>query len=280
MSTKKQNKLVQPFVKWAGGKRQILDEINKFVPANFDTYYEPFVGGGAVLFDLQPSKSVINDVNHHLINVFRVIKNDVDSLIEDLKKHKNEEEYYYKIRALDRSDGFDEMTNIEKASRILYLNKTCYNGLFRVNSNGEFNVPFGRYKNPEIVNKTVLKAVSYYLNENDIKISNTDFEDALEGITPDDFVYFDPPYHPISGSSSFTSYTLDGFTEKDQYRLKKLCDWLDYKNCRFLLSNSGADLIFELYDNEYEVEVIKANRCINSDAANRGEIEEVLIRNY
>lgn len=274
------NKLLQPFVKWAGGKRQILDEINKFIPNNFSTYYEPFVGGGAVLFDLQPQKAVINDINHHIINVYKVIKNNVNELIEDLKKHKNEEDYYYKIRKLDRSDKFKKMSNIEKASRILFLNKTCYNGLFRVNSNGEFNVPFGRYKNPAIVNEKVLRAVSNYLNKNNVKILNKDFQGAVKGISKQAFVYFDPPYHPISDSSSFTGYTLDGFDKKDQIKLKKLCDTLDKRGCRFLLSNSGADFIINLYSTKYKIEEIGAKRSINSKANKRGEVKEILVRNY
>lgn len=269
----------QPFVKWAGGKRQILDDIKKYIPEKFSSYYEPFVGGGAVLFELQPKKAVINDANKHIINVYRVIKNNIDALITDLKKHKNEEDYYYKIRALDRKDIFQEMSAVEKASRILYLNKTCYNGLFRVNSSGEFNVPFGRYKNPDIVNEGVLRAVHNYLNNNNIRIFNADFEEAMKGMRKEAFVYFDPPYHPISDSSYFTGYTLDGFNKKDQIRLKKLCDNLDKRNCRFLLSNSGAEFIQNLYS-DYKIEVVKAKRSINSNANKRGAIKEILVRNY
>jgi len=279
MSSKTQNKMLQPFVKWAGGKRQIMDEIYKYIPEKFEVYYEPFVGGGAVLFELQPSNAVINDNNHHLINAYRVIKNNVDELIEDLKQHKNEKEYFYKIRKKDRTDEFARMSDIEKASRILYLNKTCFNGLFRVNSSGEFNVPFGRYKNPDIVNEPVLRAVSKYLKNNDIEILNLDFEEAVENITENDFVYFDPPYHPVSESSSFTGYTLDGFDEADQLRLKELCDRLNNQGVRFLLSNSGAELIFDLYK-DYKVEIIGAKRSINSDASKRGEVDEVLVRNF
>lgn len=273
------NKLVRPFVKWAGGKRQILDKIRNYIPDNFSTYYEPFVGGGAVLFYIQPKKAVINDANPHLMNVYKVIKNNVEELIDDLKTHKNEEDYYYKIRRLDRTEEFENMSNLKKASRILYLNKTCYNGLFRVNSNGEFNVPFGRYKNPKIVNGPVLRAVSNYLNSNDIRILNVDFEEAIKGMRKQAFVYFDPPYHPISDSSSFTGYTLDGFDKEDQNRLKNLCDKLNERGCRFLLSNSGARFIQNLYDN-YKIDIIGAKRSINSDASKRGEVEEVLVRNY
>ncbi len=277
----KKNKLLKPFVKWAGGKRQILTEIKKYIPEKFSTYYEPFVGGGAVLFELQPRKAVINDVNPHLINVYRVIKNDVETLIADLKTHKNEEDYYYKVRKKDRTDEFKKMSEVEKASRILYLNKTCFNGLFRVNSNGEFNVPFGNYKNPNIVNESVLRAVSAYLNKNKIRILNVDFEQAVKGMRKQAFVYFDPPYHPISDSSSFTGYTLDGFDKEDQIRLKKLCDKLNQRDCRFLLSNSGAEFIQDLYDEEdYIIETVGAKRSINSDGDKRGEVKEVLVRNF
>ena len=170
----------QPFVKWAGGKRQILEEIKQYIPEEISTYYEPFVGGGAVLFDLMPDKAVINDANRHIINVYKVVKNNIEELIKKKKKHKNEEDYYYEIRSLDRKEIFKKMTKVEKASRILYLNKTCYNGLFRVNSSGEFNVPFGKYKNPDIVNEAVLRAVHRYLNNNNIRILNTDFEEAID----------------------------------------------------------------------------------------------------
>lgn len=276
----KKNKLVKPFVKWAGGKRQLLTEIRKHIPGDISTYYEPFIGGGAVLFDLQPKKAVINDANEELVNVYKVIKDDIDNLIKDLKKHVNEEDYYYEVRALDRSADYDKLSDVERASRILFLNKTCFNGLFRVNQSGEFNVPFGRYKNPAIVNEKVLRAVSNYLNSNDIRILNEDFTEAIKGMRREAFVYFDPPYHPISDSSSFTGYTVDGFGEKDQRRLKELCDDLTERGCRFMLSNSSAPLILDLYEKDYKVDYIGANRSINSVGDKRGEVKEVLVRNY
>lgn len=273
------NPLVQPVLKWAGGKRQLLSEISKYIPKGIKNYYEPFIGGGAVLFYLQPKKATINDFNNELINVYTVIRDNLDELIIDLQKHKNEEEYFYYTRGLDRTPEFNTLNNIQKASRILYLNKTCFNGLFRVNSSGEFNTPFGKYKNPNITNDITLRAVSKYLNENDIKFINGDFEEALKGIRKGSFVYFDPPYYPISDSSSFTGYTLDGFSKEDQERLKKLCDKLTKKGVKFLLSNSAAPFILELYK-DYNIELVKANRNINSNGAKRGEINEVLVRNY
>ena len=276
---RRKNKLLHPFLKWAGGKRQLLTEIRKYLPKNFTTYYEPFLGGGAVLFDLQPSKAIVNDINSDIINVYNVIKNDLDELIEDLGTHKNEHDYFYYIRELDRADNFNEMSKIKKASRIIFLNKTCYNGLFRVNSQGQFNVPFGKYKKPNIVNEITLKSISNYLNKNNITILNTDFVDSVKNIRKNGFVYFDPPYDPISDSSSFTGYTLNGFDKEEQIRLKKLCDRLDNKGCKFLLSNSATPFILDLYK-DYEIIMVKASRTINSIGSGRGKIDEVLVKNY
>ena len=220
----KKNKLIAPFLKWVGGKRQLMPAIKELIPKNYTNYYEPFIGGGAVLFDLQPKNAVINDFNEELINVYQTIKENPEELISDLKTHKNESDYFYDLRALDREDNFENLSNIKKASRVIYLNKTCYNGLYRVNNSGEFNSPFGRYKNPNIVNETTIRAVSKYLNTNKITILNGDFEDALKGIKKGSFVYFDPPYHPVSASSNFTGYVQGGFDMYEQVRLRDLFD--------------------------------------------------------
>lgn len=275
------NKLVSPFLKWVGGKRQIIPEIITRLPRNISSlnYCEPFIGGGALLFSLQPKNAIINDSNSELINVYNVIKNNVDELIEDLKKHKNNPDYFYQIRSLDRQPLFDELTEIEHASRIIYLNKTCYNGLYRVNNSGEFNSPFGRYVNPNIVNEPVLRAVSKYLNSNNITVLKGDYERALEHVSEDSFVYLDPPYHPLSETSNFTGYIQGGWTEKHQIRLKNVCDELDNRGVKFLLSNSSADLIKDLYS-DYNVQSIKATRSINSVGDKRGQIDELLIDNY
>lgn len=276
----KHNDLVTPIVKWAGGKRQLLPEIRKYIPEEIGTYYEPFVGGGAVLFDLQPKKAVVNDINSELINLYQVVKDNVEELIEDLSKHKNEADYYYDIRALDRDeDSFEKLSDVERASRIHFLNKTCFNGLFRVNLAGQFNTPFGKYKNPNIINAENLKAVSQYFNYSEIEFRRTDFEMALDGIKEGDFVYFDPPYDPISESSSFTGYAAGGFGRDEQKRLKLLCDKLDSIGVKFLLSNSSTRFILDLYDG-YNIELIQARRLVNSDANGRGEVDEVLVRNY
>lgn len=279
MKLAKKNPLLAPVVKWVGGKRQLLKEIEKFMPEKFSTYYEPFVGGGAVLFHIQPKKAVISDTNSELINLYNVIKNNVEELIIDLGKYENTEECYYRVREMDRLPEYKNMSDIQKASRIHYLNKTCYNGLYRVNSAGEFNTPFGNYKNPNIENKVTLRAVSNFFNQNQITILNEDFEKAVEGIKKNSFVYFDPPYDPVSNSASFTGYTEGGFGREEQERLKDLCDKLDKKGVKFLLSNSATDFIKDLYKG-YNIHIVQARRSINSVASKRGEVDEVLVRNY
>lgn len=276
-----QNKLVVPFLKWVGGKRQLIPEIKKLLPRGVlnRPYYEPFIGGGALFFELQPKHAVINDYNEELINVYTVIKENPSELIEDLKKHKNTAEYFYEIRSIDRRPHFSDLTNIERASRIIYLNKTCYNGLYRVNNAGEFNSPFGKYKNPNIVNEPVIKAVSKYLNSIQIQISNGDYEVILENIPGNSFVYLDPPYHPISESANFTGYVQGGWDEEDQLRLRNTCNMLNERGIRFLLSNSASNFIKEIYS-EYNIHVVQANRAVNSDSSKRGQVNEFLISNY
>ncbi|WP_132995253.1 DNA adenine methylase [Sporanaerobacter acetigenes] len=274
------DEFVMPVVKWVGGKRQLISEIDKYLPSNYSTYYEPFLGGGAVFFHLQPHKAVVNDINEELMNLYQVIKDNVEDLIEDLKKHKNEPDYFYKIRELDRDiQKYNELTPVERASRIHYLNKTCYNGLFRVNSQGQFNVPFGRYKNPNIVNETTLRTVSNYFNTANIIFKCCDFEEAVKGCRKGSFIYFDPPYDPISDTSSFTGYDKGGFDKAEQKRLKDLCDNLNNRGVKFLLSNSETQFILDLYK-DYRIEIVQAKRSINSKGNKRGEVNEVLVMNY
>lgn len=281
MAKKVKNKLVSPFLKWVGGKRQLIPAIMEHLPKNISNlnYYEPFIGGGALFFHLQPQNAFINDYNEELINVYNVIKNNLSELISDLKKHKNEAEYFYEIRSLDRNDEFQNMSSVERASRVIYLNKTCFNGLYRVNNAGEFNAPFGRYKNPNIVNEPTLKAVNKFLNSNNIRISSGDYAEILETVDENSFVYFDPPYHPISESSNFTGYVQGGWNIYDQIRLREICDELNERGIKFLLSNSSAQFIRDQYEN-YTITTVKATRAINSNGADRGEIDEVLIKNY
>jgi len=278
VNNNKKNLLTRPFLKWAGGKRQLLPQISKLVP-KMKTYYEPFIGAGAVLFHLQPKKAVINDTNVELINCYDTIKNNLDKLIEDLNNHKNEKEYFYSIRELDRMPAYQKLSDVGRSSRIIYLNKTCYNGLFRVNSQGQFNTPFGRYNNPKIVDETVLKAVNKYLNSSDVTILNLDFEEAVSTAKKGDFVYFDPPYDPISDTSSFTGYDINGFNKNEQKRLKDTFEGLTNKGVKCMLSNSKTPFITKLY-NEYVTIDVSAIRSINSNASKRGKIEEILVLNY
>lgn len=280
----KKNILVSPVVKWVGGKRQLLSDMVPLLPKKISTYVEPFIGGGALLFHLQPSKAIINDYNSELMNVYTVIKEHPNELILSLENHRdnNSEEYFYEIRSLDRKKNFSQLSDVDKASRILYLNKTGYNGLFRVNKAGQLNVPYGRYKNPAIVNETTIKAVSNYFNSSNIKLLNGDYKNALKGLRNGAFVYFDPPYMPISSSSSFTGYTESGFNYDKQVELRDECLKLHSKGIKFLQSNSYSKEILKLYSdtNIFKIEVVKAKRSINSKADKRGEISEVLIYNY
>lgn len=274
------NKLVAPVVKWVGGKRQLLSEIEPLFPKRYTTYCEPFVGGGAVLFSKQPRHAVVNDLNKDLITTYLVIRDDVRTLIELLKQYENTADYFYKVRDLDRDkEQYSQLSSVEKAARLLYLNKTCYNGLFRVNSSGEFNSPFGNYKNPNIVNEPVLLAVNKYFCNNDIAFYSEDFASTLKRIKRGAFVYLDPPYDPVSDTSSFTGYNKGGFDRKEQIRLKNCCDELSANGIKFMLSNSSTDFIKELYNN-YNITIVNANRAINSNGQKRGKVEEVIIRNY
>lgn len=266
-----------PFLKWVGGKRQLISQIDPILPDIFGTYFEPFVGGGALFFYLLPKKAVLIDNNPVLINVYNVIKYKVDELIASLKNHKNEKDYYYKIRNVDREEEFKLWNDVQKASRTIFLNRCCYNGLYRVNSKGQFNVPFGKYKNPRFCDEENLRVVNQILKN--VDIINGSYEIVLKYAQKNDFIYFDPPYMPISKSANFTSYTKDNFSEKDQLDLKSVYDNLSKMNVKVMLSNSYCDFILDLYQ-EYRIEIVKAKRAVNSDSSKRGQIREVLILNY
>lgn len=270
----------EPFLKWAGGKGQLLKQYEAFFPLKFNNYIEPFVGGGAVFFHLYNTDRVSNgkrailiDSNEELINCYLTIKADVNRLIGVLSnpKFKNEEDVYYKIRAEEPENKF------ERAARTIYLNKTCFNGLYRVNSRNKFNVPFGRYKNPMICNSEKLGAVSLALKN--IEILLGDFERCLDFAKRGDFIYFDPPYQPLSKTSSFTSYTKDSFNEGDQQKLCKVFKELDKRGCKVMLSNSDTRFIRNLYKG-FEKKVVFAKRAINCKASGRGRINELIIRNF
>lgn len=282
---KKQNLILQPVLKWAGGKRQLLPQLQEYFPKKkYTKYYEPFVGGGAVLFHLQPKKAVINDYNEDLINLYICIKNNLEELIEKLKYYetKNDSVSYYEIRGVDRTDEYKNWTPVEKAARLVYLNRTCYNGLFRMNSAGQFNSPYGSYKNPCICNEPVLRAMNKFFNENEIEFRTGDFEDACKDAPKGSFIYLDPPYDQYDEQLNFVGYTKDGFTRDDQIRLKKMCDKLIEKGCYVMISNSKTPFIVDLYKDPtkyitYSINTVNARRNINSNAQKRGEVEEVLI---
>lgn len=274
------NKLVSPVLKWVGGKRQLLPSIKPMLPKRITSYCEPFVGGGAVLFDLQPKRAIVNDINSDLILVYTVIRDNVEALIELLETYPNEEGFYYELRNIDREqEKYDKLSEIEKAARVIFLNKTCYNGLYRVNNAGEFNSPFGKYKNPNIVNTPILRAVSAYFNSSEITFSTADFELVLEQVRRGTFVYLDPPYDPVSDTSSFTGYSKGGFSREQQIQLRECCDRLNARGVKFMLSNSATDFIREQYSN-YHITIVQAKRAINSVASKRGDVDEVIITNY
>jgi len=264
---------IKPFVKWAGGKTQILPYLLKKVPEKFNTYFEPFLGGGALFFALLPTNAFLSDKNEELINAYIVIRDQVEDLIKSLKKHKNEKDYYYYIRALDPKN----LSPVERASRFIYLNKTCYNGLWRVNSKGKFNVPFGKYKNPKICDEKILRQISKTLKGK--KIFCADFEEVISFAKPGDFIYFDPPYYPLSNSANFTKYISDDFGEEDQKRLANVFRELDKKGCYVCLSNSNTNFIKELYQG-YHIQIVIANRYINCKGNKRKGIKELMITNY
>lgn len=266
-----------PIVKWVGGKRQLMFELLKNMPKDYNRYFEPFIGGGALFFELQPNNAYISDMNEELINLYQVVRDNVDELITDLQKHDISKEYFMEIRNIDRTEEYQNWSDIKKASRFIYLNRTCFNGMYRVNSKGEFNVPFGHYKNPRILDENNLINCSHLLQRTEIK--QADFSEVLKEVKKGDFVYFDPPYVPLSETSSFTSYTKDGFDIDMQFKLRDVCNELDSMGVKFLLSNSDTKLVNELYEN-YNIKKVFASRQINANANGRGKITEVLVRNY
>ena len=277
----KSQSTLQPFTKWTGGKRQLLSVIKSLMPDQYNNYFEPFVGGGALFFDLAPKKAYINDFNSELINCYHQIKKNPQILIELLAKHQenNSKEYYLDLRSADRDSRIDKMTDVERAARIMYMLRVDFNGLYRVNSKNQFNVPYGRYKNPKIVDGELLLSISKYLNDNDIHILNKDFEEAVEDVRVGDFVYFDPPYIPLSETSAFTSYTHEGFSYEDQVRLRDTFMKLDEKGAYVMLSNSSSPIVEELYKDFY-IHKVEATRTNGAKSSSRGKISEIIVTNY
>ena len=266
-----------PFLKWAGGKTQLLAAFDEHIPPKFNRYYEPFVGGGAMFYNMYARKdqltAVLSDLNAELINCYISVRDDVEELIEVLKEHRNEREYFYEVRSLDAS----KLSKTDRAARLIYLNKTCFNGLYRVNSRGQFNVPFGSYKNPRTCDETNLRAVSEALRN--VTLKSETFADSLSTAKRNDFVYLDPPYQPLSATANFTSYTSKCFGEKDQEELAEVVTQLDKRGCKFMLSNSDNDFVRDLYKN-FRIETVLAARAINCRGDKRGKITELLVMNY
>jgi len=274
---------IKPFVKWAGGKTQILDKLKEYMPKSFNTYFEPFLGGGAMLFSLIPNKAVVSDYNKELILAYQSFKdsNDFVLMIEEIIKHENNhnEDYYYEIREMDRKDTYNYLPSYIKAARLIYLNKACFNGLYRVNSKGYFNVPSGKKEIVRAYNKELFDDIHEYLSNPNIKIISGDFEKAVESAKSGDFVYFDPPYDSYDDKESFTTYTKNAFDKEEQKRLSNVFRKLDKKGVFVMLSNHNTDYINELYKG-YNINVINARRNINSKGSGRGKVEEVIITNY
>lgn len=272
----------KPFVKWAGGKRQIINKLKEYIPHEYNTYFEPFVGGGALLFELSPKNAVINDYNSELINVYNCIKDEIkfNKMCKELNTYeaKHNEDFFFEIRNKDRDRvKFNKMPDYKRAARTIYLNKACFNGLYRVNSKNEFNVPFNKKEKINTYDSQNLGMIHSYLNFNNVKILCSDFEEAVKDAKKGDFVYFDPPYD--SDTATFTSYTENGFGNKEQVRLAKLFRELSERGCYVMLSNHNTKLINELYEG-FNIYVINARRNINSNGKNRGTVEEVIITNF
>lgn len=279
------NKDIQarPFLKWVGGKAQLLAQFEQYYPKDFNNYFEPFIGGGALFFNLSPTKAHINDVNATLISAYKNVKNNPEEVMKTLKKLEDEykkgdeeskKDLFYKIR-----EQFNKMSDkeLKKSAYLIFLNKTCFNGMYRENSKGGFNTPFGKAKNPTILDRENILLVSKILKHT--KLTSVSFENAVAEAKKGDFVYFDPPYHPLTETAKFTSYHKDSFTKDDQVRLRDVFVELDKRGCYIMLSNSHSPFISDLYK-KYRCETVMANRAINCKASGRGKIKELLILNY
>lgn len=278
-----ETKAFRPFVKWAGGKTQLLERLHAYMPKTYNNYFEPFIGGGSFFLNIAPKTATINDFNAELVCAYKCFQNDelFESLKNELKKHEvnHSEEYYYQIRSMDKEDGFFSLPIYVRAARMIYLNKACFNGLYRVNSKGFFNVPSGRKKKVVAFDEDNFNSLRGYFRNNDITILNGDFEEAANNAKAGDFVYFDPPYDVIENKNSFTSYAKNDFGKDEQIRLANLYKKLSARGVFVMLSNHNTAFINELYKG-FNIHVVSAKRMINSKADGRGDVEEVIITNY
>jgi DNA adenine methylase len=265
-----------PFMKWAGGKSQLLGQMHPFFPTKFERYIEPFLGGGAVFFHLHPKKAILSDSNPDLVNAYQVVRDDPQTLMDELDhltEYRLSQDRFYEVRGWDPSG----LSHVRRAARTVFLNKTCFNGLYRVNSKGEFNVPWGGYKNPTLYDRGNVIAASSLLQGKSILLS--DYRRACGIGREGDFVYLDPPYHPLSETSRFTSYTKEDFGEREQMELAETFRRLNKRGCLLMLSNSGTHLVRSLYE-EFRIETLRARRAINSNGSGRGAVDELLIMNF
>ena len=276
---------MNPIVKWAGGKRQVMEELKKHLPENFNNYYEPFIGGGALLFELAPNHAIINDVNHELISIYQCLKDAELCILMtkelDIHKENHSEDYYYKIREMDRKPRYELEPIYIKAARAIYLNKAGWNGLYRVNSKGYFNVPSGKKikEKLNLYDKDNIENIHKYFDETNIEILSLDFTEATRTAREGDFVYFDPPYDTWEDKESFTAYSKFDFNKDDQRRLAECFKDLTRRGVKCMLSNHNTAFINELYQG-FNIYVINARRNINSNGTGRGAVEEVIITNY
>jgi DNA adenine methylase len=262
----------KPFIKWVGGKRQLLPELSRHIPLEFGTYFEPFIGGGALFWHLRPTSAVLADVNERLIRTYCGVRDSVDEIIRLLSSYPHDESFYYELRSVD----IDTKSDAEVAAWVIFLNKVGFNGLYRVNRKNGFNVPFGSHKNPTICDEPTLRACSAALTGVELVVA--DFEATVARAVSGDFVYFDPPYVPLSETSSFSSYTAGGFGMREQARLRDVALSLRARGVHVLLSNSSAGAVRELYGSAFELAEVSATRMLNCKAARRGAVAELVIR--
>lgn len=281
--TQVKNMCMSPVVKWAGGKRQILEKLKANLPEKFNNYFEPFIGGGALLFDLAPKNATINDVNQELLAIYTCLKDDelYRLMLEELDKHEkyHSEEYYYQVREWDRDPRFELEPLWKRAARAIYLNKSCFNGLYRVNAKGYFNVPSAKKEHVVTYSKANMEEIHEYFKDDNVTILSGDFVEATRNANEGDFVYFDPPYDSWEDKESFTAYSKFDFNKDDQRRLADCFKDLTNRGVKCMLSNHNTAYINELY-NGFNIQIIKAKRMINANAAGRGAVEEVIITNY